>query len=302
MTMSRLRTRSSLGILVAAGVMVLAIPAVAAMMAPPSISIVSPAMGATFTGSDIPVTVAVENFNVECANLGKTNAPMGEGHIHVMVDGLNMAHLTTVACSTHFTISGQGLKSGKHVLAVVLANDAHAMNSLPAMTSFTYEPRKPNPLPEPLEGKPSVKVVSPKNGATVSKKFDLIVALQNFNLSCDLEGKPNVAGWGHIHVMVQQNAETSASPTTPMVAMMKTPAGMAMEQQFMTQTHMSVAQMQPMLTMAEPSMIGMPCTATIPVDLSTWHGGMASIVVQLANDDHMPTMGAIPATLSVNVR
>lgn len=254
------------------------------------------------SGADIPVTVSVKNFNLECANAGKTNAPMGEGHIHAMVDGMDMAHLTTVACSDHFTISGQGLKRGKHMLAVVLANDAHAMHSLPAMTAFMYQPSSANPLPNPISGKSSVSVVSPKSGASVPRKFNLVLNVENFGLSCDLEGKPNVAGWGHVHVMVQQEGETSATAATPMVAMMKTPDGMAMGQTFMQETHMTMDQMQPMMTMAEPSMIGMPCTKSIPIDLSTWHSGKARIVVQLANNDHMPTMGTAPTTLTVNVK
>jgi hypothetical protein len=300
--MKYLRMRGLVAPIAALATALLAIPTVAAMMAPPSISIVSPAMGTSFTGADIPVSVSVKNFNIECANAGKTNGPMGEGHIHAMVDGMDMAHLTAVACSDRFTISGRGLKPGKHVLAVVLANDAHAMNSLPAATSFVYRPATDNPLPNPIPGKPSVTIVSPKNGASVPPKFDLVLAVQNFGLSCDLEGKPNVPGWGHVHVMVQQQGETSAPPATPMVAMMKTPDGMAMGQKFLQETGMTIAQMQPMITMAMPSMIGMPCAKTIPVDLSTWRSGQAKIVVQLANNDHMPTMGATPATLTVDVK
>ncbi|HVA26909.1 MAG TPA: hypothetical protein VNF68_01950, partial [Candidatus Baltobacteraceae bacterium] len=102
----------------------LSIPAIAGMMAPPSITIVSPAMGASVTSADIPVTVDVKNFHLECAGMGKTTAPMGEGHIHAMIDGMSVANLTSVACSDTFAISGQGLKPGKHMLTVVLANDA----------------------------------------------------------------------------------------------------------------------------------------------------------------------------------
>ena len=259
-------------------------------------------MGATITGANIPIALAVKNFHIECANAGKTTAPMGEGHIHAMVDGMNMVHLTNVACSDHFSISGQGLKPGKHMLAVVLATDAHAMSSLPAMTSFMYQPAKANPLPHPISGMASVTVISPKNGASVAKKFNLVLAVRNFGLSCDLEGKPNVAGWGHVHIMVQQDGETTANAATPVAAMMKTPGGMAAGQKFMQETHMTMDQLQPMLTMSEPSLVGMPCTKTIPIDLENWHAGNAHILVQLANNDHMPTMGVAPATLTVKVK
>lgn len=294
--------RRLFGLAMAAAVGMLSIPAVAAMMAPPSVSITSPSMGQTITGADIPVTVAVKNFQVECTNMGKTNAPMGEGHLHAMIDGMDMANLVSVACSDHFTISGQGLKPGKHTLAVVLANDAHAMNSLPAMTSFIYQPSNPTPLPKASAGKPSVAIVSPKNGASVSTEFNLVLAVHNFHLSCDLEGKPDIAGWGHVHVMVRQQGETTATAATPMVAMVKTPQGMAMAKPFMQQTHMTMAQMQPMMMMAIPSMIGMPCASIIPVNLSTWHSGTATIVVQLANNDHMPTMGVTPVMITVHVK
>jgi hypothetical protein len=49
-----------------------------------------------------------------------------------------------------------------------------------------------------------------------------------------------------------------------MVATMKTSEGMATGQKFMQATHMTVAEMQPMMAMAEPSMIGVPCARTIP--------------------------------------
>jgi hypothetical protein len=300
--MNQFRMHGFPGQIAAAVFALLGIPALASAMPPPSVSVVTPAMGATITGRDIPVTVAVKNFHLECGSAGKTNAPTGEGHIHAMVDEMNMAHLTTMACSDRFAVSTRGLKPGKHVLAVVLANDAHAMNGLPATISFTYEPARPNPLPAPLAGKPFVTIVSPKNGASVSRKFDLVLDVRDFHLSCDLEGKPDVAGWGHIHIFVRQPGETSAVPMTPMVALMKTPRGMAMARSFMQNADVTMDQMQSMIAMAQPGMIGMPCTKTIPIDLSSWHSGKANIVVQLASNDHMPAMGAAPATLTVDVK
>ncbi|HVA26907.1 MAG TPA: hypothetical protein VNF68_01940 [Candidatus Baltobacteraceae bacterium] len=281
----------------------LSLPAIAGMMAPPSISIVSPAMGASVTSAEIPVTVDVKNFRLECASMGKTTAPMGEGHIHAMVDGMSVANLTSVACSDTFAISGQGLKPGKHMLTVVLANDAHAMNSLPTSVAFDYAPSAPKALPAAASsGKATVQLVSPKNGASVGRKFDLVLAVNNFDLSCALEGKPNVAGWGHVHVFVQQAGESSAAAATPMVAMMSTPEGMTMAKDFMMSSHMTMDEMKPLMMMSMPSMIGMPCTKSIPIDLSNWHSGPAKIVVQLANNDHMPTMGVAPVVFTVNVK
>lgn len=301
--MKYFRIRALMVAAAAAGLTALWVPAIAAMMAP-SVSITSPAPGATVRGNSIPVTVAVRNFHFECANVGKTNGPMGEGHLHAMVDGMDMAHLVVgPGCDERFSFSGQGLAPGKHMLTVVLATDAHAMSSAPASIPFKYEPSGSTSLPNAMaSGKPSVRILSPKNGASIDKKFNLVLAVNHFDLSCNLEGRKDVEGWGHVHVFVQQAGETSASPATPMVAMMKTPEGMKMGQMLMKQTGMSMNQMKPMMTMAIPGMVSMPCAKTLAIDLSTWHSGPAKIIVQLAKNDHMPTMGASPAIIDVNVK
>lgn len=303
--MKRFRMRSVGAAAVVAGAILLSAPAIAAMMAPPSIDIASPAPGSTVRGSNIPVSVAVHNFNFECDNVGKTNAPIGEGHLHAMVDGMDMGHLVVgPGCNKSFLFSGQGLARGKHVLTVVLATDAHVMGSAPASVPFNYEPSGSTALPSAMTGggEPSVRVLSPKSGVSVNKRFNLVLAVNDFDLSCGLEGKKDVAGWGHVHVFVQQAGETSASPATPMVAMMKTPEGMQMGQMLMKQTGMSMDQVKSMMTIAMPAMVSMPCARTIPIDLSTWRSGKAKIIVQLANNDHMPAMGASPAAIDVNLK
>lgn len=301
--MKYLRMRGVAGLTAAAALLLGSIPVLAAMMGPPSISVVSPAPGAIVRSASIPVAVAVRNFKIDCADMGKTAGAMGEGHIHAMLDGMDMAHLASVACSDHFSISGQGVKPGKHFLTVMLADDAHAMNSMPVTVPFTYEPSMSNPLPGAMTGgKPTVRILSPQNGASVGTHFNLVVAVNHFDLSCNLEGKQDLAGWGHLHVFVQQNGETSAAPSAPMVAMMQTPEGMKMGKMLMQQTGMTMDQLKPMMMMAEPGMIGMPCSKQIPVNLSTWHHGPAKIIVLLANNDHMPTMGVAPASISVNVK
>lgn len=302
--MKYFRMRGLTAAAIAAGAILLSAPAIAAMMAPPSITITSPASGATVRGSSIPVSVAVHSFNFECANVGKTNVPMGEGHLHAMVDGMDMEHLVVgPGCDKSFSFSGQGLAPGKHMLTVVLATDAHVISSAPVSIPFNYEPSGVASLPSAMAGgKPSVRILSPKNGASISKKFDLVVAVNNFDLSCNLEGKKDVEGWGHLHVFVRQAGQTSASPATPMVAMMKTPQGMKTGQMLMKQTGMSMDQLKPMMTMGMPAMVSMPCAKTLPMDLSTWRSGHAKIMVQLAKNDHMPTMGASPATIDVNLK
>jgi len=178
------RMRKLSGPLAAAALMAFSFPAVGAMMAPPSISIDSPVAGATVRGASIPVTVSISNFKLECSNVGKTNAPMGEGHIHIMVDGMDMAQLTNFYCSDRFDISGTGLKPGKHRLAVVLSDDAHMMVGKPAMAMFDYAPQEAKALPQPENNtEPSVRIISPKSGTIVGKKFDIVVAGNSFELS-----------------------------------------------------------------------------------------------------------------------
>ncbi|TAM77619.1 hypothetical protein EPN44_02770 [bacterium] len=280
-----------------------ALAVAAPMMPAPSVSIVSPAAGATVTGADIPVTLATKNFNVGCAGSGKTATSPAQGHIHAMLDGMDMEHMTNMYCSDRFTISGQGLKPGKHTLSVVLATDAHVMDSLPTMVSFDYEPaQQPAPLPAPLTGAPAISIISPTNGATVGKKFNVEIAVTNFDLSCDLEGKPDVAGYGHVHIFATQSRETTQKPAAPLAAMMKTPAGTEMGKTLMHDTGMSMNEMQMMMTTAMPGMLGMPCTKTIPVDLSQWHDGQAKILIMLANNDHMPTPNVAPAAITVHLK
>ncbi len=75
------------------------------------------------------------------------------------------------------------------MLTVVLANDAHQMDSTPVSVPFTYAPTAEQPLPRSDAREASVAILSPKKG---------------FHDTCDLEGRPNVSGYGHLHVFVTQ--------------------------------------------------------------------------------------------------
>lgn len=252
----------------------------------PSIEIKSITAGQTITASAIPVRVDVSNFTVECTDIGKPGKA-GQGHVHAMLDGMNMEHLTNFYCSDSFDISGAGLKPGKHALAVTLANDAHVENvTRPAMVSFAYQPSVPEPLPQVITGgKPMVRIEQPQNHSTIDKKFNLVVNVKNFDLSCDLEGKPNVAGWGHLHVFVQQPGVTD----------------MHMEKMSDKRMEQSAGGMHGGM-MSMVGMIGMPCSTMVPVDLSTWRSGKAHLLVMLANNDHMPVMGAALSTIDVTLK
>jgi hypothetical protein len=273
--------------LMAGALALVAVPALAATMAMPTVSITNIAMGQTITSSNIPVTVSTSDFIVECQNVGKPGVP-GQGHIHAMVDGMSMAQLTNFYCSNNFEISGAGLKPGKHQLAVVLADDAHAMASKPAMASFDYEPSQELALPaSDKNAKPRLRIVSPVNGATVGKKFNLQLAVDDFTLSCDAEGKPDEPGVGHLHVFVKQAGVTDKAPAMSNASEMHGAS-------------MSGGMSGGGMTMV--GMIGMPCTKTVPVDLSSWKSGTANIVAMLANNDHMPVMGTQAASIAVTLK
>lgn len=251
-----------------------------AAMGEPSVTIANPAKGAIVTSKDISVAVAIKHFDLECARAGQPGK-LGRGHIHAMLDGTNMDQLTNVECAKSFSISGLGAKAGEHTLTVELASDDHMPASMPATVRFSYAAAAAQPPPSAMRGGvPGLMLLSPKKGATVPRKFDLVMAVENFDLSCGLEGKADLAGWGHLHVFVMQPGVTDQ------------PAhNMKMPMEGGGKNMMSML-----------GMVSMPCTTTVPVDLSSWKSGPARITVMLANNDHMPTSGVRPATVDVVVR
>jgi len=261
-------------------------PVLADKMAMPSVNITSPASGATVTSTNIPVTVTIKNFDLECVDAGKPGKP-GRGHVHAMLDGMSMAQLTNVECGDTFTVSGVGIKPGKHNLTVMLASDDHMPASMPSTIKFNYEPTKSQPLPKPESvGQPTLSIISPQAGASVTRKFNVRVAITNLDSSCALEGKPNVIGYGHLHVFANQTGVTDQKPMNmkmemPSSGMMGAEGSMKMESMV--------------------GMVSMPCATTIPVDLSTWRPGPARITVMLAGNDHMP-LSAKPSSIVVNVK
>ena len=287
--------RPVLGILGVASLGSTAATPVLAEMAKPTVTIVSPASGETVSGKMIAVKVVPNNYNVECADVGKPMRP-GKGHVHAMIDGMTMEKLTNFYCSTSFAISGQGLDPGEHTLAVTLASDDHMDISKPAIVKFNYQLTTPQGLPSAESaGKPTVKIVSPAAGAVVPRKFNLQVAVQSFDLSCDLEGKPDVTGYGHLHVFVNQ------AGVTPPMHMMKSDE-MKGEMKAHKPMEMKAGEMKGMESMAMTGMVGMPCTKTVPVDLSTWKTGKAHVMVMLVNNDHNPTAGIAPEAIDVTVK
>jgi hypothetical protein len=240
-----------------------------------AVSVASPANGAVVTTKDIPVRVAAQNFTIACDEAGMATRD-GVGHLHVMIDGTTMAQLTNFYCTQNFWISGQGVPPGQHVLTIDLATNDHAdMEETAQTVTFVYQPSPAPaalPAPDPQTGA-TIAINAPAAGATVGPQFDLKVESAKFHASCDLEGKPNLAGYGHYHVFVDED--------------LSMPMDMTM--------------------MGMPGMIAMPCTDTIPLDLSAWPSGKHTIAVELEQNDHTPLMdpgagGAKFATVSVNLQ
>src|SRR5262249_24579350 len=129
--------------------------------------------------------------------------------------------------------------------------------------SFTYKPSRPlsavNPLSFP--GKPSVRIVSPKPGASVHAGFNLVVAVKNFRLSCALYGKADGKGYGHWHANVD-------STTMGMMGM--------------------------------GTMLGMSCANSFRISLAGIKPGQHTFFAILEDNTHAPSIGAqASVTLSV---
>ena len=83
----------------------------------PALKVIAPSDGAAITSSDIPVQVEINNFTVDCAQLGRPDQA-GTGQILALVDGTTIAQVTNFYCADTFTIPGDGITPGEHTIAV----------------------------------------------------------------------------------------------------------------------------------------------------------------------------------------
>lgn len=248
--------------------------------AKPSITVLSPSTGDTVTSTDIPVSVKVSNFTLSAPDVGLPDKA-GEGHIHVMLDGMNMGVLFNFYTTPQFTLSGEGMKPGQHALTFDLASNTHQdMEDTVTTVTINYQPATAKPAPEAsaASGAPEVSIVWPPDGATLGPVFTLQVSKKNFAPMLELEGKPNLAGYGHYHVFVD-------------MPMMDMGGG-----QDMGAGHDDMA----MMSMA--GMIGMPGSDTIPVDLRAWPNGKHTITVEPVQNDHTPIQGGMPGMITITLQ
>ena len=174
---------------------------------------VSPQNGVVVTTNSIDVTVAVTGYQLSCALAGK--APKeGFGHYHIELDHA----LVNMYCTDTVTISLQNVTAGQHTLTVLpaLNNHEEVAKGKEDMT-FTSQPASPlPPIAAANLGTPSIKILSPHAGDTVSGTFTIQVAVNNFNPSCDLFGKANLKSYGHWHV----NVDSMSGPMMGMGTML----------------------------------------------------------------------------------
>ncbi|HZR93891.1 MAG TPA: hypothetical protein VFA44_15960 [Gaiellaceae bacterium] len=212
------------------------------------IHILAPKPGQLITGNAVLTDVAISHFKIDCALAG-TAPKMGVGHYHIDLDGA----LVNMFCGPKASVSLANVNPGRHTLEFKAAENNHMEDMHSAQkVSFVYRPTHPLLIkPRTFAGAPSITIVSPKSGSTVSGGFNLVVAVKNFIPSCALYGKPDVAGYGHWHAFVD---------TTKGGAM-----GMG-------------------------TMLGMSCAKSFHVSLAGIKPGVHTFFAQLEDDAHMPTI------------
>ncbi len=226
------------------------------------VSVQSPADGSTITSNSVQLRVTTAGYHSSCAFAGKPNQE-GQGHYHVLIDKA----LVNMYCTGTAAVSLQNVKPGPHTLTVVPAQNDHAeIEANAASIKIDYAPsRAVADVTSPaVAGTPAIKIVSPKAGATVSGSFEVVVQVTNFNLSCDLFGRPDVAGYGHWHLNLD-------SMTGPMMGMM-TMAGMSCQTVF----HASAGGLKP--------------------------GSTHTLIALLAGNSHAPLMPTVADQVKVTVR
>jgi hypothetical protein len=179
--------------------------------APPSadtgarLAVGAPTPQSAVTDNAVATAVSVKDFRVDCRFAGTPNRK-GVGHYHIELDH----KLVNMYCGPRESISMQNVKPGTHTLLFIPAENDHT-DDLKAEKSVKFSYRPANPLPpigaEEKTGKPSIRIVSPRPGATVSGSFDLKVAPRNFEFSCALYGKDDIAGYGHWHANVDSTSK-----------------------------------------------------------------------------------------------
>ena len=226
-----------------------------------TLALTSDAADSVVTDNEVTINVEASGFELSCDWAGKA-VNEDFAHYHVLLDNA----LIDMECDHTVSVSMQNVAPGPHTIAVVPALNDH-LEVLHNMASFdfTYEPTAP--LPEIVDAAvtadPTIKIISPKPGDVVSGDFDVVVEVENYELSCDLYGKAGLLGYGHYHVNLD-------STDGPMMGM--------------------------------GTMLGMGCTTTFTAStVGLAPGETHTVIALLADNGHAPLMNALPAEVEVTV-
>ncbi len=260
MARSTLALMSAGALAIAAGAP--ALPVTHAAMTMGSLTLLSPRPGTVVTGATVPVTVAIKDFTSTCATAGK--APRdGQGHWRLLLDGA----LVNMYCDAHTTLSLRNVGPGTHTIEALLAANNH-MDMMGkgqmAKTTIVYRPAHALPLltPYTAPGKPTIRIVSPANGATVGPRFPVTLTWTNFRPSCDLLGKKNLKGYGHWRLNIDR-------------------------------------MMGPMMGMG--AMLAMGCAHTTTVYTDELTPGTHKLFALLVDNQHAPLMPEVATSITINV-
>ena len=184
----------------------------------PKVAISSPGDNAVLPTGDIPVMIQVQNFSIVDKE-GQTNVK-GEGHVHYYLDvspipsdptkpaiPANANAIWAHVATTSYTFSN--VAPGMHTITVQLVNNDHTPVTPPATTAVMVTVTG-------VSGEPTVTLISPANGATVTGgTIPVSIGTSNFNI-VDKQGQPNVPGEGHVHYYLDVSPIPS-DPTKPAI-------------------------------------------------------------------------------------
>lgn len=181
------------------------------------VAITAPADGTRVTDNVVTLTATTSGYTDSCDTAGKPNVG-GQGHFHISID--QPANLVDMFCTPQVAIPLQNLKPGMHkLIALPTQNDHTEIEHNANAITIDYEPANPAaPITDAtFAAKPTIKITNITPGQTVSGNFDVAVTISNYNVNCDLEAKPDVAGYGHWHL----NADSMSGAMMGMGTMMR---------------------------------------------------------------------------------
>lgn len=225
------------------------------------VAITSPTNGTKVADNTVTFAVTASGFTPSCDLAGKANQ-QGTGHYHILLD----KSLVNMFCTPTATISMQNVSRGMHTLtAVPTVNDHTEIEENATSITIDYEPTSalPTITDATFSGAPTIKILSPTSGATVTGSFDVVVQVTNYHLSCDLMGKPDVVGYGHWHVNLD-------SMSGPMMGM--------------------------------GTMLGMSCATTFHATTAGLKAGQTHTIIALLTDNgHAPLNPAVASEVTVMI-